>query len=119
MFGPTFSFSVTAAGAVSYDPTLTFLSGAGTTTTLKVNGFQIKVDATPLTFNQFRLGDPGSVMSEFLAATRIQPVTLIPGSYVFGTLFGPAFVFSVTGAGTVAYDAGLNFLSGRAQPPWR
>jgi hypothetical protein len=96
---------------VGYYPGLVFLSGTGTTT-LTVNGFQIEVNATDLTLDQFSLFDTGSGLGRCFSTTRVQPLTLIPGSYRFGTLFGPSFVFSVTGTGKVDYDSRLTFLSG-------
>jgi hypothetical protein len=111
LFGPIFLFSVTGTGTVDHDPGLTFLSGAGTAE-LKVNGCPIQVDATALTFDQFSLFDTGSGLGRFFPTGAVQTLTLIPGNYQFGTLFGPTFVFSVTGTGTVDHDPGLIFLSG-------
>jgi hypothetical protein len=111
LFGPSFDFLVTGAGTVDYAPGLTFLSGAGTTV-LRVNGCQIQVDATALTLDQFSLFDTASGLGKYFPTGTVQTLTLIPGAYQLGTLFGPAFVFSVTGTCTVDYAPGLTFLSG-------
>jgi hypothetical protein len=111
LFGPTFEFSVTAAGTVDFAPGLAFLSGAGKTT-LKVNGCRIEVDATALTFDQFSLSDTASGLVRFFPTTSVQALTLIPGPYRFGTLFGPTFEFSVTGGCTLNFAPELSFLSG-------
>ncbi|HEU4387745.1 MAG TPA: hypothetical protein VFV34_08110 [Blastocatellia bacterium] len=67
-------------------------------------GEMITIDATPLTLDLFTI--TGIVQFETRSTHML---TLAPGSYRFGTLFGPTFEFSVTPAGTVAFDAGLTF----------
>jgi hypothetical protein len=111
LFGPVFAFAVTAADAVSFDPTLTFLSGGGTNT-LKVHGFAVEVDATALSLDQFSMSETASGLGEMFQTAAVQLLRFIPGNYRFGTLFGPVFEFSVTGAGAVSFDPALTFASG-------
>jgi hypothetical protein len=118
LFGSSFTFEVTAAGTVDYavgPPLDDFLEGRGTTT-LRVNGFKIDIDATPLSFDQFWLMDSASGLTLGRPTTAVQTVRLIPGIYRFGTLVSPQFLFEVTGDGTVDFVAGPpldDFLEGR------
>jgi hypothetical protein len=57
--------------------------------------------------------ETGSGLTEFFPTGTVKTLTLIPGDYQLGTLFGPTFVFSVTGTGTVDHDSSLTFLSGK------
>jgi len=40
----------------------------------------------------------------------VQHLRLVPGRYIFGTLYGPTFRFDVDSAGNIGYDAALTFL---------
>ena len=115
LYGAAFEFSVTDSCTVDYDPSLTFLSGAGTPA-LTVFGCEISVDATALTFESFGLYDSASGLTRYFSSTGVQVVRLIPGRYRFGTLYGAAFEFSVTDSCTVDYDSSLTFLSGAGTP---
>lgn len=72
----------------------------------------ITVDARALSFVQFNLTHTSSGFVETLATANTHSLDLRPGRYKFGTLFGPAFIFDVTAAGTVVYDPNLTFLLG-------
>jgi len=110
-WNPVFKFSVTPAGTVEYAPELTFLSGAGTAL-LEVRGMKILVDATALSLPEFHVHDSVSSDGVTLSKGLPQTLTLIPGTYLFGTFWDSAFKFSVTPAGTVEYAPELAFLSG-------
>jgi nicotinamidase-related amidase len=106
-----FSLTVTASGAVEYDPAFdTFLSGRGTNF-LTVAGFAITVDATALSHIEWSLEKGYVGMGSNAAAKTFR---LIPGEYNFCTTYSDCFSFIVTASGAVEYDPAFDtFLSGR------
>jgi hypothetical protein len=104
---PSVIFTLTTAGTVDYAPALDgILDGRGTTT-LRVNGRTIQVDATALGVPTFDLFGAGT-----FPATSVQPLTLLPAEHEIRADTRD-FSFVVMGDGTLAFDALLYpFLSG-------
>jgi hypothetical protein len=103
----SFVFAVKADGTVSFGADQrTYLDGAGTST-LVVKGVDITVDARHLTTPTFQLVSETANVSTAQAHT----FRLVPGNHIFLTT-GLTFTFTVTPAGTVAFDARLAYLSG-------
>ena len=75
-------------------------------------GREIRVDATALTHGQFSLFDSGRGLGRYFASGAPQTLTLIPGRYRFGTLFGPTFDFSVDARFALALDSRPGFVTG-------
>jgi hypothetical protein len=103
------TFEVTADGKVDYSPSLGgFLSGAGEST-LRLHGYAVGVDATPLSYQKLDLKVAG--VERGFDSTEPQPLQLLPGTH---RLEAPAksfgVEFEVTADGKVGYDAGLGGL---------
>jgi hypothetical protein len=103
-------FQVTDAGTVDYDPALDgYVSGRGSST-LVVVGVSVDIDATALSSSLFYVA---GVTGGF-DARSVAHVRLVPGRHVFATVASATVVFTVSGAGTVGFDAALDgFVSGR------
>jgi hypothetical protein len=84
--GPSFPFMVTSAGNVDFatGPLDTFVTGRGTKA-MRVDGFHITVDATPLSLHLFDVQDPASGLGvgDKQQTSAVAAYTLIPGTYRF------------------------------------
>jgi hypothetical protein len=101
---PAVTFTINPNGTVSYDPTLEgILTGAGTST-LKVHGVTVTLDATALTL-------PAGALDNAVLVRNTAPLvfTGLPGSYQFTDPSGgsPAVSFTINLNGTVGYDPTL------------
>jgi len=116
--GPGFSFSVTAGGTLDFDPSLDgYVSGRGTTT-LKVIGLHIQVDATALSSPQFSINRGNGGHGDTDVVTTL---TLLPGDYAEFNAPAGSFVdfpFTVTTTSTVDFDASLDGFVGVARARW-
>jgi hypothetical protein len=100
-------FTVDPTGAVHYDPGLAGVSGQGTTT-LTLSGLPVTADGTALAFQNLSF----SGAATWPAGVR-KDLWLLPGRYTF---YGPGATgirVTVAPDGTIDYDPGLSFLSGR------
>lgn len=99
------SIEVSSVGVVSYDPSFEGnpFTGAGTAT-LTLVGHPVTIDATALSGTAIVTG------LENFSPAKSFTYSLVPGDYRIQGLPGGvhSFVFSVDGAGDVAYDPGLD-----------
>lgn len=116
-------YTVTPQGKISYDEPLDATNGGGfagkETTQLKLIGFSIAVDPSPLSQPQFLISEvtPG----DEVAIQKKVTFQLLPGAYTIQSISGPGYIFSVTPKGTIDYDKTFDvnnpgnpgFLSGR------
>ncbi|MFH1726151.1 MAG: hypothetical protein ABII00_16200 [Elusimicrobiota bacterium] len=106
--GMTTTFSVDENGLVQYDPALTYLSGAGTSTLVVApDTFEITIDASALAGSWYIPG-VGSTPPGGHAVS----LTVLPGQYgfIYGTVAGVGF--SVDENGLIQYDPAESILSG-------
>lgn len=109
--GNCFDFTVNIDGSLAYGAELdTFVSGRGTST-LKVGGFPVTVDATAVHVDRINIAHNEAWNGANVAATY----TLVPGAY---SLCVPSenncFVFTVSATGLVDYEPSRDtYLSGR------
>jgi hypothetical protein len=101
-------FTVTADYTVDYDPALEgILTGRGTSS-LRINGAPIQIDATPL--------GTSNVVLDYEYEDPTAPINrrMMPGSHHLQILGGTIAYFTVTNEGTVDYDPAFDgVLSGR------
>ncbi|MFH1726152.1 MAG: hypothetical protein ABII00_16205 [Elusimicrobiota bacterium] len=110
--GMTTTFSVDENGLVQYDPALTYLSGAGTSTLIVApDTFEITIDATALTGDWYVPG-----VNSMVPGGQAVSLTILPGAYGFtyGTVAGVGF--SVDENGLIQYDPAQGILSGAGTP---
>ena len=101
--------TVTPAGIFDYDPGLTYLSGWGTST-LALHGLPVTVDPRGQSSQSWGL----FWATGWLDSGEVASLRLLPGDYLLSTGGGWAQgTVTVTRAGTVDYDPGLTYLSGR------
>jgi len=93
-------FTVANAGTVSYEATFDgFLSGRDSST-LRIRGYPIEVDATATSYPSFAVFG----VSGWLDARMVQPLVLVPGTYRLHVSGVPDALFRVTETGTIDYD---------------
>jgi hypothetical protein len=113
-YGGEVFFSVSNTGTVSYDPSLQgVLTGSGTST-LRVNGAPITIDATALSLPQLGL----DIQIDFASAAPLS-ATVLPGiQYLYSASgYGGSLFFNVGNNGAVSYDRVLvETLSGQGTP---
>jgi hypothetical protein len=109
--GSASTITMKTDGTVSYDASLAKAYTQPTPTTVKVTGFPLTVDATPLTEQQMQvIGITGNYDSKTVQNLFVAPGTYAmytaAGGYIIGTS-GSAATLSVKADGTVSYDASL------------
>jgi tetratricopeptide (TPR) repeat protein len=108
--GPLIVFTVTAARTVDYPKTMDgYLFGRGSTT-LAPRGRAVTVDVDDTDYTRWYLLGTGT---PWLDARRPRSFMVLPGQHQVFIHGGPRFVFTVDGAGHVAYTGGIApYLSG-------
>ena len=99
-------YTVTPQGKIGYEEPLDVSNGgcfAGKETTqLKLIGFSIAVDSSPLFQPQFLISE--ATPSDEVAIQKKVTFHLLPGAYTIQSISGSGYIFSVTPKGTIDYD---------------